>query len=61
MENEMSLWWYAGLLIGMTQMANNEMYSPAIRRMAVQKLKELEGYKIDDTKARRIDDENFNL
>ena len=60
MENEMSTWWYAGLLIGMTQMANNENYSPAIRRMAVEKLKELEDYKIDDKKARRID-ENSDL
>ena len=61
MENEMSLWWYAGLLIGMTKMAKDENFSPAIRRMAVEKLKELEAYKIDDKKARRIDDENPNL
>ena len=51
---EMETWWYAGLLIGMTKMANDENYPPAIRRMAVEKLKELEDYKIDDAKARRV-------
>jgi hypothetical protein len=64
MDAKMETWWYAGLLVGMTKVANDETYAPAIRRTARKTLAVLDEYVIDDTTARlfgKRDDETVDL